>query len=75
MIEFATSGKSVPIDTSMRPIKSGEAPIAEAILIECLTALSLEKTKSAKPTIRTEIGTKIAIIASKIMLTSQAPQK
>jgi hypothetical protein len=56
------------MDTSTIPIISGEAPNAEAMLTECSTAVSLEKTKRTNPPIRTRIGTRIATITSKTML-------
>ena len=54
----------VEVGTSTIPIISGEAPNAEAMLTECSTAVSLEKTKRTNPPIRTRIGT----IISKTML-------
>jgi hypothetical protein len=59
IIELTTSGKSVPIDTSTKPIINGEAPNAEAILTECSTAVSLEKVNKITPATKINTGTKI----------------
>jgi hypothetical protein len=60
-IEFTTSGKSVPIETSTNPIINGEAPRAVAMSTECSTAVSLEKTSSIMPAIKINNGTEKVI--------------
>ena len=42
MIEFTISGKSVPIDTSTRPITSGEILNAEAIAAQPVTVTATD---------------------------------
>ena len=62
IIEFIISGKSVPSDTSTKPIKIGGTFQLQASAVEYSTVLLLENVRRATPTPRNKTGATKSII-------------